>query len=85
MLVIGWRATEAHFLAMFGNRLTGLRRGVKPLVVAGNEREGGQIGVSICRALLNNPPTSPSVDPGGFTDFILSGRAHSFSVPDDTS
>jgi hypothetical protein len=78
MLVIGWRATEAHFLALLGNRLTGLRPGVRLHVVAANDGEAEDIKVRICRALLNNPPSLPSVDPGGFTDFILSGRVAQF-------
>ena len=78
VLVIGWRATEAHFLNMLGNQLTGLRRGVNLHVVAANDGEAEDVKVRICRALLNNPPTRPSVDPGGFTDFILSGRVAQF-------
>jgi SIR2-like domain len=79
VLVIGWRASEAHFLAMLGNRLTGLTRGVQLYIVAGPRRkEGEEIQVRICRQLLNNPPSSAAVDAGGFTDFILSRRAEQF-------
>jgi hypothetical protein len=76
ILVIGWRATEAHFLAQLANRLTGLRRGAQLHIVAGPDAE--EIKVRICRELLNNPPQSPTVDEGGFTDFILSRRAEQF-------
>lgn len=78
LLVIGWRATEAHFLNMLGSRLTGLRPGVNLHVVAANDLEAEDIKVRICSALLNNPPSRPSIDPGGFTDFILSRRAEQF-------
>jgi hypothetical protein len=29
----------------------------------------------------NNPPQPPTIDPGGFTDFLDSGRAKSFLEP----
>jgi len=77
MLVIGWRATEAHFLSLLGNRLTGIRPGVPLHIVAGLESEAEETKVKIHRAMLNNQPNS-SLDPGGFTDFILSRRAEKF-------
>jgi hypothetical protein len=73
ILVIGWRATEAHFLALLK---TNLRRGAELHIVAGPDAE--DIKVRICRELLNNPPHSPSVDARGFTDFILTRRAEQF-------
>ena len=76
LLVIGWRATEAHFLGLLGNRLAGLRGGIRLHVVA--KGEGDDVRVRICRALANNPPASFSVEPGGFTDFILGGRVADF-------
>ncbi|HYL85881.1 MAG TPA: SIR2 family protein [Candidatus Angelobacter sp.] len=79
ILVVGWRATEEHFLALLGNRLTGLRPRVELYIVAGpDQQQGEEIGVRICRALLNNPPQSPTVDGGGFTDFIRSPRVQQF-------
>jgi hypothetical protein len=85
ILAIGWRATEANFLALLGNRLTGLKRGVPLHIVVGPARLAGTVNspgeatrVSICSALLDNPPQSPTIDPGGFTDFLESGRAKSF-------
>ena len=73
ILAIGWRATEAHFLALLK---TNLRRGPELHIVAGPDAE--DIKVRICRELLNNPPHSPSVDARGFTDFILTRRAERF-------
>jgi hypothetical protein len=83
ILVIGWRATEEHFLGMLGNRLTGLKAGVQLYIVAGpkplnSELPGEDVKVRICRALMNNLPSSPVIDPGGFTDFILSRRVEQF-------
>lgn len=80
MLVIGWRATEVHFLGLLGNRLTGLRQGVTLHIVAGSNAEAEETKVRIHRALLNNQPNS-SVDPGGFTDFLLDRRAQQFLSP----
>jgi hypothetical protein len=74
VLVIGWRATEDHFLGILGNRLSGLRRGVPLHIVAGSEERAEETKVRIHRALLNNQPSS-SIDSGGSTDFILSRRA----------
>ena len=76
LLIIGWRATEAHFLSLLK---TNLRRGVQLYIVAGSDQnEAEDIKVRINRALLNNPPSSSSVDPGGFTDFMLHRRAAQF-------
>jgi hypothetical protein len=71
MLVIGWRATEAHFLAL-------LRQHVKPgvylCIVAGDIKQAEAISVRIHRAMLNNRPSS-SPEPTGFTEFIRTRRA----------
>jgi len=76
ILVIGWRATEAHFLALLK---ANLRRGAELYIVAGpDQQQAEDIKVRICRQLPNNPPHSASVDAGGFTDFILSRRAEQF-------
>ena len=71
ILVIGWRATEAHFLALLSKHL---RHGVYLSVVAGGRTESEEVMVRINRALLNNPP-SPTSEPVGFTQFIRSRRA----------
>jgi hypothetical protein len=85
ILVIGWRATEANFLELLGNQLTGLRLGIPLYIVAGAGKLAGMANspgeatkVSIFKALSDNPPQSPTIDPGGFTDFLESGRAKSF-------
>jgi hypothetical protein len=85
VLVIGWRATEANFLSLLGNKFSGLKLGVRLHIVAGAGQLAGMgnspgeiTKVSICRALPNNPPQPPTIDPGGFTDFLDSGRAKSF-------
>jgi hypothetical protein len=76
ILVIGWRATEAHFLALLKENL---RRGVQMWIVAGPDQQQGQnIKDHICREMLPNNVPIASVDPGGFTNFMLSGRAAQF-------
>jgi len=76
ILVIGWRATEAHFLALLK---TNLRRGVHLWIVASpDQRQGEDIKDHICREMLPNNVPIASVDRGGFTDFILSRRAEQF-------
>ena len=77
ILVVGWRASERHFLNLLGNRLTGLRRGVQIFVVAGSTSDGEEAKLRIHRALINNPPNC-SADPNGFTAFLDSGLAKSF-------
>ena len=57
--------------------LTGLRPEVTLHIVAGSEDDAKEIQAKLHRALLNNPPKS-SVDPGGFSDFLLSRRAEQF-------
>jgi hypothetical protein len=71
MLVIGWRATEAHFLDLLKQHL---RRGVYLCIVAGNLKEAEDVKVRIHRALPNNPPSS-SPEPTGFTEFMRTRRA----------
>jgi SIR2-like protein len=77
ILVVGWRATEDHFLRLMGNRHTGLRPGVQFCIVAGSKADAEETKVRIHRALLNNQPIS-SIDPNGFTNFLDSGSAKSF-------
>ncbi len=71
ILVIGWRATEDHFLDLLKRNL---KRGVYLAVVAGNASEAEKVRVHINRALINNPPSS-SAEPTGFTEFMRSRRA----------
>jgi len=76
ILVIGWRATEAHFLALLKAHL---KRGVQLWIVAGpDQRQGEDTKDRICREMLPNNVPIGSVDRGGFTDFILSRRAEQF-------
>ncbi len=80
VLVIGWRATEAHFLDLLKNYL---RAGVHLYIVSGprgpnGEEPGEAVKVSIYRALLNNRPGSVKIDEGGFSDFMLGRRAEQF-------
>jgi len=68
ILVVGWRATERHFLNLLGNKLTGLRPAVQLYLVAGATADAGETNARIHSALLNNPPSS-FFDSGGFTGF----------------
>jgi hypothetical protein len=71
MIIIGWRATETHFLKLLRENL---RPGVYLSIVAGNQHDAENIRVHIHRALLNNQPSS-NPEPFGFTDFLRSRRA----------
>lgn len=79
LLLIGWRATEAHFLAL----LKTLKPGVQLYCVAESEK----VAAGINKVLQNALPgvfTTAVADPGtgnftyGFTDFVLSKRPESF-------
>ena len=72
ILVIGWRATEPHFLDLLKHHL---KRGVYISVVAANQSEADQTRVRIHEALLNNPPSSIPETAVGFTEFMRSRRA----------
>jgi len=74
-LVIGWRATEEHFLNLLKAHL---RPGLLFHVVAGNLQDADEVQVRIHRALMNKPPRHVSAGDKGFTDFILSGDAENF-------
>jgi hypothetical protein len=83
ILMVGWRATEEHFLALLGNKLTGVSPEVRVHIVAGprgphGEVPGEAVQANIYRALLNNPPLPCSIDEGGFTDFMRSPRVQQF-------
>jgi hypothetical protein len=71
ILVIGWRATEAHFLDLLKRNL---KPGVYLCIVAGSRKEAEDVKVRIHRALLNNQPSS-SPEPTGFTEFMRTRRA----------
>jgi SIR2-like domain len=72
ILVIGWRATEDHFLDLLKKHL---KRGVHLYVVAHGEADAEEIRVRINRALINNPPSSIADSAPGFTEFMRSRRA----------
>jgi len=76
MLVIGWRATEKHFLAL-------LKEHLKPMVflytVAHDHREAVEINTHIQAALPDKLPDSfADPDASGFTQFMLTDRAKQF-------
>jgi hypothetical protein len=71
MLLIGWRATEQHFLNLPQKHVTDLRSG---LVVAGSESEAQEIADRVSGA-LSNARIRWETAPAGFTDFILNRRA----------
>ena len=70
--MIGWRATEAHFLDLLK---THLLPGVYLSVVARGPEGAERIRVRIHDALVSNPPSSTAERATGFTDFMLSRRA----------
>lgn len=74
-LVIGWRATDEHFLNLLR---THVEPGVCLHVVAGGLKDGEEAQARICQALVNNRPTHASVSDEGFTNFIRSGTAEKF-------
>ena len=75
VLVIGWRATEDHFLGLLK---THLKPGVRLHVVAGGLKDAEESMVRICRALTNNRPDHATAGDEGFSDFIVSGAAERF-------
>jgi hypothetical protein len=75
VLIIGWRATEEHFLALLRSHL---QPGVEMHIVAGTKEEAENTRVRIYRAMLNNPPHAHPAEGGGFTDFILSDTAEQY-------
>lgn len=75
VLVIGWRATEEHFLALLKKYL---RPGVRVHVVAGSLKDVDEAQGSIRRALKNNSLADISGNDEGFTDFIHSDKVEDF-------
>jgi hypothetical protein len=72
MILIGWRATEEHFLDLLKQHL---KPGVYTSIVSANSTEADQVGVNISQFLLNNRPSLNPEQINGFTQFILSRRA----------
>jgi len=75
ILVIGWRATEEHFLNLLK---TYLKPGVRLHVVAKGLKDAVDTRVRICQALTNSRPSHASESDEGFSDFILSGKVEKF-------
>jgi hypothetical protein len=73
ILVVGWRATEGHFLDLL--KAASLCRDVPTLVVAGGESEAQEVLSRIQEAGI---PTAGKPSKGGFTDFIVSRELESF-------
>jgi len=71
VVLIGWRATEEHFLKLLKQHL---RPGISISVVSGDKEEAERVRVRINRALFPTRPDS-TAEPAGFTDFIRSRRA----------
>jgi hypothetical protein len=79
ILVIGWRATEGHFLTLLDQHLPA---GVQICIVAGRSSSNFLSPAkstidSIYGALTARPPLQPEIYDGGFTDFLVSGHVRS--------
>ena len=72
MILIGWRATEEHFLGLLKQHLN---PGVYISIVSANGTEAEEVRVKIAQFLLNNRPDFSPEQINGFTQFILSRRA----------
>src|SRR5579862_4671385 len=68
LLIIGWRATEEHFLNLLGKHLT---RPIPAYIIAGSSDEALNV-ASRLRSGLPNLDYLPA--PGGFTDAIVNHR-----------
>jgi hypothetical protein len=77
ILVVGWRASEDHFLNMLGNPITGLRPRVSLRIVVGSRASADETRDRICEALSKNMPVCYG-DSDSFTDFLDSGHAKEF-------
>jgi hypothetical protein len=72
LLLIGWRATEDHFLTLLSDNLKG------PLivqVVAGSEAEARSIGVALQNGAFSGLKVDWEYAAEGFTDFVVNRRA----------
>jgi SIR2-like domain len=72
MILIGWRATEEHFLELLKQHL---KPGVYISIVSAHGPEAQEVGVHISQFLLNNRPSLYPEQINGFTQFILGRRA----------
>jgi hypothetical protein len=71
-MMIGWRATEEHFLDLLKQHL---HRGVRMSIVAGDQGDASEVRVRILRTLINNQPICDAESAAGFTMYLRSGRA----------
>ena len=72
ILLIGWRATEDHFLELLTKHLKGP---IRALVVAGSEGEARNVAIGLKNGPLAKIAFDWEVSPGGFTEFIVNQRA----------
>lgn len=72
-LIIGWRATEEHFLNLLSQNI-GKKR-IQVLTVAGNHSEGDDINHSILQYI---PEGSFQSAEGGFTQFVVNRAGEKF-------
>lgn len=75
ILIIGWRATEEHFLNLLAEPLPGR---VLIYIVSGSEEDAKKVATLLHRRLLVQRHLEIQIDKGGFTDFVLQGRAQEF-------
>lgn len=75
ILVIGWRATEELFLNLLAELLPGR---VLIYIVAGSEEDAKRVAALLQRRLLVQRYLDIQIDEGGFTDFVIQGRAQEF-------
>jgi len=75
ILVIGWRATEAHFLALLKEHI---RPGVRLSVVAGGPADAEQTRNRIRDTLGDKGLLDSFANGAGFTHFVRSGNAVAF-------
>ncbi len=73
ILIVGWRATECHFLEILSR---GLGSSVKALAVCGKTEDAEKSLARLTGAGINL--VSQIADPGGFSDFIVNRRVIPF-------
>jgi hypothetical protein len=79
LLLVGWRATEAHFLDLLAAHLPGH---VRALVVAGSEREAINIGRGLeSRLKTGLISITCEAASGGFSDLIVKNRVEIILEP----
>ena len=72
LLMIGWRATEAHFLKLLAENLQGR---VRVLAVADGQEGANEAIENLRRAGINGEFTPAD---GGFSEFVVNGWADAF-------